>query len=203
MGARQMIRMTSGKTFDPAKPYSFEPDLDETIRSLSRIRRFGGQGVLEDWTVAHHLLLGAQAFRLNANGDDLVRKFLLHDLHESVIGDIPSPFKKIFGSGFTNYERTLELVFARRFGHGVYDLKDENVKTMDKACLCAEAQLLGLDDGWCSEIVFWYWRERQYYRPYLPDYEDIEFLAKQYADFSPQRVYELLLSLCQEYLVQA
>lgn len=185
--------MTSGNTFDPGTPEHFRPELTETLRTLSRIRRFGGQGSHEDWTVAHHTLVGVLA----AGDEALSRRFFLHDLHESVIGDIPKPLKPLFGEAFQQYERRLERVFHIRFGTPE-DLAAQvlsgfsPVKDLDKACLIEEARMLGLDDGWTEALEEDYDRAAEQW-PCLPLLNEVRCWVVKCSLLSPSGAYGELL----------
>jgi len=87
------IRMNSGDTFHYNDIDSNTFSLHDFAHNLSRINRFHGATLGKPYSVAQHSCLV---------GDYLLQHFdpltafigLLHDGHEAVIGDIPTPFKK-------------------------------------------------------------------------------------------------------------
>jgi len=77
------------------------PDTDnpanaiDLVVHLGRTKRFGGWGNPE-WTVLHHSMLVSLLW-LRAYGPEGMHHALLHDAHEYITGDIPSPVKQFMG----------------------------------------------------------------------------------------------------------
>lgn len=91
----------SGRLILPTNDQS--PTIGDICLGLSRMPRFAGQTRCT-WTVAHHSLVCEALARrylvkqasLDVNGHlyhKIMLDVLLHDAHEAVIGDIPTPWK--------------------------------------------------------------------------------------------------------------
>lgn len=72
-----------------------EPHPIDMVVHLGRTHRFGGFGSTE-WTVLHHSMLTAMLY-MRYFGENGAVYALLHDAHEYVTGDVPSPVKACFG----------------------------------------------------------------------------------------------------------
>lgn len=121
--------------------------IDAIASTLARNCRFNG-ALCDDapviWhSVADHCVL-VSAILENEGGDaSLALAGLLHDAHEALIGDIPTPVKRWFGIG--DQEKDLEMRVLASFG--LRDLPGEvlrAVKTADVFALRMEVNLLGL-----------------------------------------------------------
>lgn len=99
----------SGAYFDYADPNVDDLQLEGLVLALSKICRFNGH-TLQSYNVAQHSyvcsLLAPNEYKMEA---------LLHDLHESVIGDMPSPLKKIIPE-YSAYEEKIAGLFRSKFG---------------------------------------------------------------------------------------
>ena len=101
--------MQSGRVVnvtDPADTTTL-PTLQDIAIGLSRINRYGGQTVVP-WSVLDHSFLVAHLTNTRrAATTEACLWALLHDWHEVLTGDIPSPFK-------TDSQRELQQVLDRR-----------------------------------------------------------------------------------------
>lgn len=123
------------------EPTDIGPAIEDIAVGLGRQSRFAGQ-TREFYTVLCHSLVTHQIAReLWPEDKALQRYLLLHDAHESMIGDVPTTWKSMF-------TRLDEAELDRRIAaeHGIEELSDENkllFKDVDYAALAAEAHALG------------------------------------------------------------
>lgn len=137
------------------------PTLDDIILALGRAPRFGGHS-REPWTVLQHsLFVHALARRAAAYvehwGSAARAVFflhaLLHDAHEAVTADVPSPFKS---ASLKMFQRKLDQRIARALvpEEPQLFLRDViEIQRLDHEALLAEALLVGPPKLTCSEIV--------------------------------------------------
>jgi hypothetical protein len=81
------LAMRAGGIVDLLEPTPAMVDFDEIAESLAKICRFGGHTALH-WSVAQHSVLCAREASPRA-----APYALLHDAHETVLGDLTTPFK--------------------------------------------------------------------------------------------------------------
>lgn len=89
----------------------------DAAHQLPMLCRFNGS-VTTFYSVAHHCVLVASILRSlfdpMANRNDLARWGLLHDVHETIFGDIAAPIRDAFG--ITRYEAQAQRAVAEKFG---------------------------------------------------------------------------------------
>jgi hypothetical protein len=115
----------------------------DLVMQLGRVRRFNGSANPE-WTVLHHSVLCAILW-LKSYGSEGVEHALMHDFHEYVTGDIPSPVKSAIGR---EHVEKVEVELDKR----IYDMVEQDlpdydkqfVKFVDWAALFIEAHYIGL-----------------------------------------------------------
>lgn len=83
----------SGKAFDLSAPDASMVDFENDVApALAKLARFHGSTEGEfAYSVAQHCVLGAESLFEATGSQRLAAIFLLHDAHESVIGEIPTP----------------------------------------------------------------------------------------------------------------
>ncbi len=81
--------LSSGHLFDFTNPSVEGVPLETLATSLSRICRFAGHTNVF-YSVAEHSFWVSQIVP-----EDLALEGLFHDLHEALVGDVPSPFKAL------------------------------------------------------------------------------------------------------------
>lgn len=160
------IVTTMANDVDLLNPYAGSIDLDEVIKSLAGIRRYGGH-IPNDITVLQHLLICdgiASVMAFNANGADenaavvnedihtpYVRMcILLHDAAEAYIGDIVRPLKKLVNERadglIDEIEEALDMaILTAVCGFRVYTpniTEAAQIKDVDSAALAAEVHTL-------------------------------------------------------------
>ena len=132
---------------EPGKKFYLNPvhgdvDIKDIAKSLSNICRFNGR-VNEFYSVAAHSILASE-FAL----EEFKLEALLHDAHESILGDISTPIKELFRkingepSPLDNIEDTLERYFRKSFG--LPETISPEVKEIDKRLAVTEAIALGV-----------------------------------------------------------
>jgi len=138
--ARPYIRLSDGTVVYPDDPLASTPTLAGLLGGVARICRYQGH---RPWTVLQHLWLCDELVRHEHHPDreqaQLRLLVLLHDLHEAVVGDIPSPLKPLLGEPFAALEAAWEERVHGLFGIAVPsgEWKDE-VKRIDRAALAIE-----------------------------------------------------------------
>lgn len=123
--------------------------LHNLYEELSKITRFKGAG---KFTVLGHTWCGVQAildWSVSISGAShtidylkCAKLFAVHDLTEAVIGDVPSPVKKLFGGAdFNTMEDALLDIILGNLGIGVAGTPEEMefVKFVDELSCVAEA----------------------------------------------------------------
>lgn len=90
------IRISSGQYVEFESMTPEDIDLESTTRSLNQIKRFTGHfELIPPLTVAQHTALCMEiAARIYPNREDIEFGCLLHDMPESIYGDMSSPFKR-------------------------------------------------------------------------------------------------------------
>ncbi len=118
----------------------------DVVAQLGRTRRFNGS-VNPEWTVLHHSMLVSLLW-LKAYGPEGLEHILLHDAHEYVTGDIPSPVKAAIGR--EHIDRVQDELDRRIYGAlkltEADDIDKKCVKVVDWAALFVEAHYIGLPD---------------------------------------------------------
>ena len=116
----------------------------DLVAQLGRTRRFNGSANPE-WTVLHHTVLVSWLW-LKAYGPEGLEHILLHDAHEYVTGDIPSPVKAAIGRD--HVEKVQDDIDRRIYEtlnlKAPDDVDRRFVKWVDWAALFVEAHYIGL-----------------------------------------------------------
>lgn len=97
---------------------SIKPDnihIQDILASISRIRRFGGQGINEVTVLIHSLHCYYIAVA-NAPRDYKLQRYMLwHDAGEAFYGDILSPWKKLLNKRFRKSMKQVDNCILARF----------------------------------------------------------------------------------------
>lgn len=128
----------------PGNTESFNPM--DMVMLLGRTHRFGGNASLE-WKVLHHSMLVALLW-LKSYGSEGVEHALLHDVHEYITGDIPTPVKVAIGRpAIDKVQDELDDRLYAQLGIEPPDAVDEGLITVvDHAALFIEAEYIGAKD---------------------------------------------------------
>lgn len=125
------------------------PSTSVIARSLSRIPRFGGHG-RRNLTVAEHSIIVA-AWYAESNRPHAMRHArwaLLHDAHESVLGDMMTPLKEALGClRLKELALQFDRALAEAEGFNYDSLDIEGIKRADMDVLMAEARLYMPSEG--------------------------------------------------------
>lgn len=157
--------------------YDGVPSLTDIALALSRQPRFGGHS-RQWWTVLDHSLFcqelaeqHAELYQLDDKQSRALRlAALLHDAHEALTADVPTPFKS---PGLAARQRLMDKrIFAAYFPGGElgFEAFASEVKEFDRRALVAEARVLGPMAFDSDEDV-----DRYFGLPALP--EDVSLLA--------------------------
>lgn len=171
------LQLRSGAAVDLA---ALEPDLtdvplEDFAHSLSRLPRFLGhtRGSIP-YSVAQHSCL-VMALLDDAATRPLEQAAILHDAHEALMGDIPTPLKAALGGEMTAIELRLQRAVFRRFhvsvnliGHYAVEWADRQALATERATLlgpCALPWGAGLPEPTAHDV-----------QPWLPEYARTQFL---------------------------
>lgn len=108
---KSCISTIGGEFFDLKRPSVNEYNIEEMAHSLSRINRYTGHIVPENYTVAEHCYHVSHAVP-----EQHALAGLLHDASEAFVGDVSSPLKKLLGRVYTDLEDAIQEEIAKRFG---------------------------------------------------------------------------------------
>lgn len=117
--------------------------LEDLTTGVGRMCRYGGA---IRWSVAQHLLLCERLTRLEAARLPV----LIHDLHEAIVIDVPTPMKPWLGTAYAELEARAAADVHRRMGVP-WPLAPEvaaEVHRVDRLALRIEVSWFG-----CDEIV--------------------------------------------------
>lgn len=161
------IRLSNGEFFDLAAP-DFDGRTNQgliapILMGLAQQPRFAGQAHAETpedvmefvmsgkpWMVLQHQCLAAWcAWLIDPNEHAFIRECGLHDGHESIFGDMPSPLKSLCHD-YKAREKTGAHEFRRVFH--LPGTMTSAARVVDGLCLVAEARMLHGDwpDDWAS-----------------------------------------------------
>lgn len=113
---------------------------EDIIRGLSRQPRFGGQ-CRWDWTVLDHSLVCWHLVEPYAANSELQLHVLLHDAHEALLGDVPSPWKT---PDRKQLEHQMNLRIWKQAGlKEPTAIQQAVIDLADTIALVAEARLVG------------------------------------------------------------
>lgn len=147
------IRTATGRRYDFLKPDPAQMSLMDVCISLSRVPRFGGHSPL---VVLQHLLeVAALAMReARRRNPEITEKELaeiglvsfLHDFPEYVVGDCPTPFKKLLGEAYAEIEeKSLNAFLTKWKLHDIYAKWQDLLKWADYQAVVQEAVRFDLD----------------------------------------------------------
>jgi len=131
----------SGSLIDYNNPHRSKLNKSDFYHRLVNVYRFSGD---LDWNIAQHSLLVYCLSQTKFICDDLVvscnnkiqKQSLLHDFHEALIGDIPTPLKIVLGAQI----KTLEQQFDKE----IYYLFDVPLPNEEEKKIISEFDRLAL-----------------------------------------------------------
>ncbi|AZO77747.1 MULTISPECIES: hypothetical protein [unclassified Bosea (in: a-proteobacteria)] len=122
------IQTEQGRAFNLIEPDWREVDFDEMANSLARQARFTGHVSAGAYSIAQHLVVGADIVFRDTGKNDAAANFLLHDGEEYVIGDEATPkamaeieiARQMYGEEFAKQFRAVKRELKRRVEVAVY-----------------------------------------------------------------------------------
>lgn len=135
MFANNWTATNTGQRIDLTNPSPDSILLTDIAYALSKICRFNGQ-LKRFYSVAQHSLHVAELVP-----EHLKLQALLHDASEAYICDVPTPFKRMLGSAYTDVENKLQRVIGEKFGVELVAL-DPLVKAADRVMVVSERDQL-------------------------------------------------------------
>lgn len=137
-----------GERIELQRPEETDVSLDTLAHGIANICRFQGH-TRRFYSVAEHSVLAAVLSPPESRA--LV---LIHDLHEAIVGDVPSPLKPLLGEAFAALERSWESwVYERFLGHRLDDEERAAIKLADVRALALERVIFGWKDvEWWTPI---------------------------------------------------
>lgn len=122
------IQTEQGHAFDLVNPDWRVVDFDEMANSLARQARFTGHVAGGPYSIAQHLVIGADCVFRDTRSREAAANFLLHDGEEYVIGDEATPkaraeyeiARELHGEEFASRFRAVKRELKRRIEVVVY-----------------------------------------------------------------------------------
>lgn len=122
------IQTEQGRAFDLVTPDWRAIDFDEMANSLARQARFTGHIAGGPYSIAQHLVIGADCVFRDTGSREAAANFLLHDGEEYVIGDEATPkawaeyeiARQLHGEEFARNFRAVKRELKRRVEVAVY-----------------------------------------------------------------------------------
>lgn len=130
-----------GERIELQRPEATDISLDTLAHGIAHICRYLGH-TYRFYSVAEHSVLAAML------APPEVRSLvLLHDLHEAIVGDVPSPLKPLLGAAFAELEGAWEAwVYERFLGHRLDSEERAAIKLADLRALALERVIFGWKD---------------------------------------------------------
>ena len=166
------IETRSGLFISPLTLKPEEIKLNDVIASASKLCRFNGH-CKHFYSVLTHSVNCCLAAEKQDYDFETCRYSLLHDALESVVGDLPSPYRE-FLPDFCSMEEKVETIFEDRFQiKGEYLL----MKAIDRAMCRREARFLmrskGKGERWEGDYIRLKIKNSELYGLDKPVFEDI------------------------------
>jgi hypothetical protein len=131
------IRVHSGVLFNPFDP---DPDLvsfDDITHALSMICRYAGHCDIF-YSVGEHASYVSDCALERYGDHELALAALHHDDPEAYLGDMPRPYKRLFGTG--KYEEPILAIIHEKLGLREPAYYHERIKECDNAVLRTEVE---------------------------------------------------------------
>lgn len=137
MGHPPWLQLRSGAAYEYGSAYCREMKFEQDIAwPLAHLARFAGH-TEQPWSVAAHASVCAQIAYEATGSYGTALDCLHHDDAEALVGDMPSPLKRML-PGFSDLELAAESATAACSGWKVFS----DIKRFDLACLEAERRVL-------------------------------------------------------------
>jgi len=136
------ISLGAGPMIDIADPKAEHMNIESMLRAADHINRFGGKGEPPVSVLRHSLFVAMIVDREHsAHG-------ILHDLHECIIGEIPTPAAHAIGYAVIGeVKRRLDVAIFSAAGVEISVRATEDVKQADLISLAHEKHYARIDLG--------------------------------------------------------
>lgn len=143
------VQTQSGVCVDVLAPDLSRVSLTDLATSLSRLPRFlGNTKAGTPYSVAQHSLLVLRILEDQGQPSTILRAGLLHDAHEALMGDIPTPIKAALGEPMRALEGRLQAAVFRRFGLSMTLAHHPLLSWADRVALHSERRDLLAESEW-------------------------------------------------------
>lgn len=154
------IMTATGRRIDFLNPDPQQISIDDVVTSLSRNHRFGGFSPIK---IGHHILevvelMVRKALEENpeltpAQIAEIVLVGLLHDFPEYVVGDCPTPFKRVLAPLFQQAEEAILAAMLGKWQLGAaYSRWQELLKWADGEAVQQEAVRFEMDGIFVDDL---------------------------------------------------
>tara|TARA_R110000868_G_scaffold83620_3_gene235897 strand:- start:2711 stop:3250 length:540 start_codon:yes stop_codon:yes gene_type:complete len=135
------LQTAGGRAYDlEDDPDPSAIQIEEIAFALAHINRFLGHAGA--YSVAQHSVLAMRAAEMAGLSPGVCAAATMHDAHEALTGDCPTPIKRILGDAWRAFERRHEIAIRRRFG--ICLMMPSSVVSIDLRMLVTERRdLLG------------------------------------------------------------
>lgn len=147
MSSPILLRLSSGRRIDLARPRIEDINIRDISRGLSNVCRYAGQ-VPQFYSVAQHCVLVSQMCleRYTKHG-------LMHDASEAYIGDVTRNLKHSdYMVGYRMIEIVLQTTIESRFHIDMTEAAHRHVKLIDDLIACFERVLIFEERPWNPEF---------------------------------------------------
>lgn len=136
----------TGTFIDLLLPDPNDVHIMDIATHLSRICRFNG-ATFEFYSVAEHSVLVSDLLEYDRFSPIVQLSGLLHDAHETYLGDLATPVKRLLGASYPSLRQGMDVAIATRFALP-YDFSEEmHVVAADQRILAIEAYHLMVSSG--------------------------------------------------------
>lgn len=144
------MQVFSGACVDLMAPDLTAVSLTDFATALSRLPRFlGATRHGRPYSVAQHSVLVMQIIERGRHTTLLQRAALLHDAHEALMGDIPTPVKIALGrASVQELEGRLQSAMGARFGLSPLLFHHWSIQAADQVALLTERRDLLAPSAW-------------------------------------------------------
>ena len=137
----QDLMLANGKLFNIGYPRAEDVDLVSFIHSICHQTRFNGHLPAFYSVGCHTLVMYAVATAMEESAG-MRKGILLHDLHEAITGDIPTPVKRLLQPTIGELEGRIDAAVFEHFGHLQTPAEKARIKLYDDLMWQCELHVL-------------------------------------------------------------